>query len=78
MTSFRAAVAFAALLIASVPAVGLRIAEWSIDPRAELDEGRLVERLQEVLSSEEIGIPPIFRLASGSRSASTTVPEGWT
>ena len=60
MTSFRAAVAFAALLIASVPAVGLRIAEWSIDPRAELDEGQLVERLQHVLSSEEIGIPPDF------------------
>ena len=60
MTSFRAAVAFAALLIASVPAVGLRIAEWSIDPRAELDEGQLVERLQEILSSEEIGIPPDF------------------
>lgn len=60
MTSFRAAVAFAALLIASVPAVGLRIAEWSIDPRAELNEGQLVERLQEILSSEEIGIPPDF------------------
>lgn len=60
MTSFRAAAAFAALLIASVPAVGLRIAEWSIDPRAELDEGQLVERLQEILSSEEIGIPPDF------------------
>ncbi len=60
MTSFRAAVAFAALLIASVPAVGLRIAEWSIDPRAELDEGQLVERLQHVLSSEEIGIPADF------------------
>lgn len=60
MTSFRAAVAFAALLIASVPAVGLRIAEWSIDPRAELDEGQLVERLQAILSSEEIGIPPDF------------------
>ena len=60
MTSFRAAVAFAALLIASVPAVGLRIAEWSIDPRAELDEGQLVERLQEILSSEEIGIPADF------------------
>ena len=60
MTSFRAAVASAALLIASVPAVGLRIAEWSIDPRADLDEGQLVERLQEILSSEEIGIPPDF------------------
>ena len=60
MNSFRAAVAFAALFVASVPAVGLRIAEWSIDPRTELDEGRLVERLQEVLSSEEIGIPPDF------------------
>ena len=60
MTSFRAAMAFAALLIASVPAVGLRIAEWSIDPRAKLDEGQLVERLQEILSSEEIGIPPDF------------------
>ena len=60
MISFRAAAACAALLVASVPAVGLRIAEWSIDPRTELDEGRLVERLQEVLSSEGTGIPPDF------------------
>ncbi len=60
MNSFRAAAAFAALLVASVPAVGLRIAEWSIDPRTELDEGQLVERLQQVLSSEEVGIPPDF------------------
>ncbi len=60
MNSFRAAVACAAMFVASVPAVGLRIAEWSIDPRTELDEGRLVERLQEVLSSEKIGIPPDF------------------
>ena len=57
MTSIRAAAAFVALLIASVPAIGLRIAEWSIDPRAELDEAQLVVRLQEVLSSEEIGLP---------------------
>jgi hypothetical protein len=58
MISIRAAAAFAALLMASVPALGLRMAEWSIDPRADLDEAELVGRLQEVLSSDDIGIPP--------------------
>ena len=69
MNLIRAAAAFAVLLVVGVPAVALRIAEWSIDPRAELAEGQIVERLQEVLSSDEIGIssdfPSRIRVAIG-------------
>ena len=58
MMTIRAAVALATVLLAAVPALGLRTAEWSIDPRAGVDQGELVGRLQEVLSSGDTGIPP--------------------
>ena len=47
----RAALAIGALLLAAAPAGGVRISEWSIDPRADLDAGVLLGRLREVLET---------------------------
>lgn len=57
MSGIRAALAATALLIASAPVVGSRVSEWTIDPRAGLDEGVLIGRLRTVLA--ETDGPPV-------------------
>lgn len=51
MMPIKAALAAAALLFAGVPAVGSRVAEWTIDPRAGIDASALVSRLHDRLSA---------------------------
>lgn len=50
MSAVRAALAAAALLIAGVPAVSSQGFEWTIDPRAGLDQDALISRLRAVLA----------------------------
>lgn len=51
MMPVKAALAAAALLCAGAPAVGSRVAEWTIDPRAGIDASALVSRLHDRLSA---------------------------
>lgn len=53
----RAVLAAAALLIAGAPAVSSRVSEWTIDPRAGLDEGVLIGRLRTVLAETGDALP---------------------
>ncbi len=57
MSAIRAAVAACALLIAGAQAVGSRVSEWTIDPRAGLDEGVLIGRLHTMLAETGDGPP---------------------
>lgn len=55
MTRVKAALAAAALFFAGAPAVGSRVAEWTIDPRAGIDASALVSRLHDRLSAADAG-----------------------
>lgn len=55
MTRVKAALAAAALFFAGAPAVGSRVAEWTIDPRAGIDASALVSRLHDRLSAAGAG-----------------------
>lgn len=55
MTRVKAALAAAALFFAGAPAVGSRVAEWTIDPRAGIDASALVSQLHDRLSAAGAG-----------------------
>lgn len=57
MTTVRAVLAAAALLIAGAPAVSSRVSEWTIDPRSGLDEGALISPLRTVLAETGDALP---------------------
>ena len=61
MSAVRAALAAAALLMAGVPAVSSQVFEWTIDPRAGVDEDALIGRLRAVLAEtgDAQAAPPV-------------------
>lgn len=62
MSTVRAALAAAALLMAGVPVVSSQGFEWTIDPRAGLDQDALIGRLRAVLAETGDAAAPPVRL----------------
>ena len=77
MIAFRVTIALGALLFATAPAVGVRIHQWSIDPRVEVDPQTLLYRLREVLSKEgDTQSSPVTALPMRAGVSITVVEKG--